>query len=156
MLQNATERVLEEHYTAVPTYSYRLDLRASQRLQETFMPIHDHDGYFAQMLQDHPGQADIIYQFARCNGITFDPEIKEANLREITDYNCLSDHNPCPVSVEELIDLLKIYRHQKGLSQADFSRVIGINLRTYQDWEQGRRKPSGPSTMYLRQWWLSR
>ena len=30
-----------------------------------------------------------------------------------------------------------------GLSQSEFARMLGVSLRTLQEWEQGRRKPSG-------------
>lgn len=29
-----------------------------------------------------------------------------------------------------------------GVSQANFARMLGISLRTLQDWEQGRRRPN--------------
>lgn len=34
-------------------------------------------------------------------------------------------------------------RHRTGLSQAEFAEVLGISRRTLQEWEQGRRSPSG-------------
>ena len=34
-------------------------------------------------------------------------------------------------------------RMKSGLSQADFARLLGVSVRTLQDWEQGRRQPSG-------------
>lgn len=34
-------------------------------------------------------------------------------------------------------------RQRIGLSQSEFARMIGVSLRTLQEWEQGRRKPSG-------------
>jgi putative transcriptional regulator len=30
-----------------------------------------------------------------------------------------------------------------GLSQSEFAKMLGVSLRTLQEWEQGRRKPSG-------------
>src|SRR5680860_1642448 len=30
-----------------------------------------------------------------------------------------------------------------GLSQSDFAKALGVSVRTLQDWEQGRRAPSG-------------
>lgn len=40
-------------------------------------------------------------------------------------------------------------RERVGLSQADFARLIGVSVRTLQDWEQGRRAPSGPARALL-------
>ena len=34
-------------------------------------------------------------------------------------------------------------RMKSGLSQADFAKLLGVSVRTLQDWEQGRRQPSG-------------
>ena len=30
-----------------------------------------------------------------------------------------------------------------GLSQSEFAKMLGVSLRTLQEWEQGRRNPSG-------------
>ena len=40
-------------------------------------------------------------------------------------------------------------REQTGLSQTAFARLIGVSVRTLQDWEQGRRAPSGPARTLL-------
>lgn len=37
-----------------------------------------------------------------------------------------------------------------GLSQAQFARLIRVSLRTLQEWEQGRKRPSGPAEALLR------
>ena len=34
-------------------------------------------------------------------------------------------------------------RMKSGLSQAEFAKLLGVSVRTLQDWEQGRRQPSG-------------
>ncbi|MCP5245189.1 MAG: type II toxin-antitoxin system MqsA family antitoxin [Burkholderiales bacterium] len=34
-------------------------------------------------------------------------------------------------------------RKKSGLSQAEFAQLLGVSVRTLQEWEQGRRKPSG-------------
>lgn len=41
-------------------------------------------------------------------------------------------------------------RHNAGLSQADFADMLGISKRTLQDWEQGRRNPSGAAKTLIR------
>jgi putative transcriptional regulator len=40
-------------------------------------------------------------------------------------------------------------RHKLGFSQLKFSEMLGISKRTLQDWEQGRRKPSGSARSLL-------
>jgi len=41
-------------------------------------------------------------------------------------------------------------RAKLRLSQAAFAGLMGVSPRTVQDWEQGRRKPSGPAEALLR------
>lgn len=36
-------------------------------------------------------------------------------------------------------------RSKTGLTQLEFAEVLHISPRTLQEWEQGRRKPSGPA-----------
>ena len=44
----------------------------------------------------------------------------------------------------------QIIRSKLKLSQSAFAGLMGVSLRTIQDWEQGRRKPSGPALALLR------
>ena len=41
-------------------------------------------------------------------------------------------------------------RESFGLSQAEFAKLLGVSVRTLQEWEQGRRIPSGPARTLLR------
>ncbi len=41
-------------------------------------------------------------------------------------------------------------RIRTKLSQAKFATLMGISVRTLQDWEQGRRSPSGAAKTLLR------
>lgn len=40
-------------------------------------------------------------------------------------------------------------RNRTGLSQANFAKALGVSTRTLQDWEQGRRQPSGAARSLL-------
>src|SRR5262245_19677696 len=40
-------------------------------------------------------------------------------------------------------------RKKTGLSQARFALLLGVSVRTLQDWEQGRRAPSGAARTLL-------
>jgi len=40
-------------------------------------------------------------------------------------------------------------REKTGLSQAEFARLLGVSVRTLQEWEQGRRAPSGAARTLL-------
>ncbi|HYN77374.1 MAG TPA: type II toxin-antitoxin system MqsA family antitoxin [Lamprocystis sp. (in: g-proteobacteria)] len=41
-------------------------------------------------------------------------------------------------------------RQNVGLSQAQFAVLLGVSVRTLQEWEQGRRQPSGAAKTLLR------
>jgi putative transcriptional regulator len=40
-------------------------------------------------------------------------------------------------------------REKTGLSQSRFASLLGVSVRTLQDWEQGRRAPSGAARTLL-------
>ena len=40
-------------------------------------------------------------------------------------------------------------RARTGLSQVRFAELLGVSVRTLQDWEQGRRAPSGAARTLL-------
>ena len=41
-------------------------------------------------------------------------------------------------------------RGKLGLSQSKFASLLGISQDTLQNWEQGRREPSGPAKVLLK------
>ena len=45
---------------------------------------------------------------------------------------------------------IKGIRQNLHLSQTTFASLMGVSFRTLQEWEQGRRKPSGPAISLLR------
>ncbi len=45
---------------------------------------------------------------------------------------------------------IDVIREKTGLSQAKFAELLGVSVRTLQDWEQGRRMPSGAARTLLR------
>lgn len=44
----------------------------------------------------------------------------------------------------------QIIRKKLDLSQSSFAGLMGVSIRTIQDWEQGRRSPKGPAKSLLR------
>jgi putative transcriptional regulator len=41
-------------------------------------------------------------------------------------------------------------RLKMGVSQSAFAQLLGVSVRTLQEWEQGRREPSGAARTLLR------
>ena len=50
--------------------------------------------------------------------------------------------------VIQVPDVVEI-RTKSGLSQSKFAQMLGVSVRTLQDWEQGRRSPSGAARTLL-------
>ena len=51
-----------------------------------------------------------------------------------------------PVDLTEVAEA----RQAAGLSQSQFAETLGISKRTLQEWEQGRRAPSGAAQTLIR------
>jgi putative transcriptional regulator len=47
------------------------------------------------------------------------------------------------------VPAVSVIRAKTGLSQAQFAKLMGVSVRTLQDWEQGRRAPSGAARTLL-------
>ena len=45
---------------------------------------------------------------------------------------------------------VRLIREKVGLSQNRFAKLIGVSKRTLENWEQGRRHPTGPAKTLLR------
>lgn len=45
---------------------------------------------------------------------------------------------------------VRTIREAAQISQAQFARLIGVNLRTLQNWEQRRTRPTGPARALLK------
>nr|WP_298374781.1 helix-turn-helix domain-containing protein [uncultured Halomonas sp.] len=44
----------------------------------------------------------------------------------------------------------QVIRLKLKMSQVAFAGLMGVSVRTLQDWEQGRREPQGPAVALLR------
>ena len=44
----------------------------------------------------------------------------------------------------------QVIRSKLNMSQSAFAGLLGVSMRTLQDWEQGRRLPQGPAIALLR------
>ena len=45
---------------------------------------------------------------------------------------------------------IRAIRERTRLSQTDFARLMGVSVKTLQNWEQSRRHPTGPAAALLR------
>lgn len=66
-------------------------------------------------------------------------------LKEIRDYK----NGKIELNQTELSEP-KVIRSKLKLSQSAFAGLLGVSMRTLQDWEQGRRSPQGPAIALLR------
>jgi len=80
-----------------------------------------------------------------------DKELFAALLESIKEAGCIARGEAPPsrrFSVEE--QDVKSIREQLSLSQAEFARLMRVNVRTLQNWEQRRRRPAGPAAALLK------
>lgn len=45
---------------------------------------------------------------------------------------------------------IRAIRERTSLSQSEFALLIGVSVKTIQNWEQARRQPTGPAAVLLR------
>ena len=45
---------------------------------------------------------------------------------------------------------VRTIRERTMLSQSEFARLIGVSVKTLQNWEQDRRRPTGPAAALLK------
>jgi len=65
------------------------------------------------------------------------------SVREMTAGKAARVTRPAPNEVAEA-------RLKTGLSQAQFAKALHISARTLQEWEQGRRQPSGAAQALIK------
>ena len=58
------------------------------------------------------------------------------------------DKSPSRRFVRDRRDVRHV-RETLGISQHSFAKLIGVSVNTVQNWEQGRRTPTGPSRVLL-------
>lgn len=68
--------------------------------------------------------------------------------REALAYACGEKSHGCIAHVPERIDV-KTIRGQTHMSQIEFSKNFGFNKRSLEQWEQGRRAPTGAARVLL-------
>ena len=79
-------------------------------------------------------------------------ELFEELLKSVKQAKAIEkgDLKPSRVSsIDPKTDILRV-RGKLGLSQSKFAAILGISLNTLQNWEQGRRSPTGPAKVLLK------
>lgn len=71
-------------------------------------------------------------------------------LKSVKEGGAIVRRKKRPSRTFERADDVRAARERTHLSQADFAELIGVNLKTLQNWEQGRRKPQGPARALLK------
>jgi putative transcriptional regulator len=69
-------------------------------------------------------------------------------MREALAFARGEKNHGCIVHVPEEIDV-KAIRRQTHMSQSEFSRSYGFSKRSLEQWEQGRRAPTGAARVFL-------
>ena len=72
-------------------------------------------------------------------------------LSSVQEMDSIIKKNAEPSRVTEFAEPeVKSIRDKIGLSQSRFAGLIGVSKRTLENWEQGRRHPTGPARALLR------
>jgi putative transcriptional regulator len=75
-----------------------------------------------------------------------DRELGDLLLQSVREMKARKKARSTSVSVTWVVKV----RRKTGLSQSQFAELVGVSVRTLQDWEQGRREPSGAARSLLR------
>ena len=73
-------------------------------------------------------------------------ELGRKLLRSVREMNARKFARVTEVEANEVVRA----RQGTGLSQAEFASALSISKRTLQEWEQGRRSPSGAAQALIR------
>jgi len=80
-----------------------------------------------------------------------DPKLFEELTRSIRQAGAIARGERKPARRQELTpSRILAVRERSGLSQAQFARLLGVSVKTLQNWEQARREPTGPAKALLR------
>ena len=82
-----------------------------------------------------------------------DPAEASTNVLEHPSHRTTSNEglyeNPEPTYPHHLVERASAIRRRLRLTQAEFASRLGMSHRTWQEWEQGRRAPTGAARALL-------
>lgn len=78
----------------------------------------------------------------------FEAELQES-IEALRAFN-RGENNLVTRTVNRTVSPVAAIRKRMNVSQHAFAALLGVSVRTIQDWEQGRRVPSGPANALLR------
>jgi len=55
----------------------------------------------------------------------------------------------CPLGADIDVKRIRLASRSIGATQRSFAAAIGVPVKTVSNWEQGRRKPTGPALILL-------
>ena len=73
----------------------------------------------------------------------------EESIEALAAFN-RGENNLVTRTVHKSVSPVATIRKRLNVSQHAFAGLLGVSIRTIQDWEQGRRVPSGPAKALLR------
>lgn len=72
-------------------------------------------------------------------------------LASVNQADSIINGKKMPSRISQFDDIeVKTIRAKTGLSQVRFASVLGVSKRTLENWEQGRRQPTGPARALLK------
>lgn len=77
------------------------------------------------------------------------PSAEELGLKLLQSVRDMKSRNFARVTEVEVNEVVQA-RQGTGLSQSEFAAALSISKRTLQEWEQGRRAPSGAAQALIR------
>ncbi len=78
-------------------------------------------------------------------------ELFNALLESVQQADDIIQRKAKPARKTEFAELeVKAIRAKTGLTQERFANVVGVSKRTLENWEQGRRHPTGPARALLK------
>jgi putative transcriptional regulator len=83
---------------------------------------------------------------ARKTAKTSGEELGQRLLESVRQMKARNFARVTEVAVNEVVEA----RQSTGMSQSEFASALSISKRTLQEWEQGRRSPSGAAQALIR------